>query len=66
MRRPELKPYRVMIPGGVETTLMLSEATASTEYPTAREVKPGVVETKKPAVKRTSRRNTAKRQAKKD
>ena len=65
MRRPELKPYRVMIPGGVETTLMLSEATASTEYPTAREVKPGVVEAKKPAAKRTSRK-TAKRQAKKD
>lgn len=65
MRRPELKPYRVMIPGGVETTLMLSEATASTEYPTAREVKPGVVETKKPPAKRTSRK-TAKRQAKKD
>lgn len=65
MRRPELKPYRVMIPGGVETTLMLSEATASSEYPTAREVKPGVVETKKSAAKRTSRK-TAKRQAKKN
>lgn len=55
MARPELKPFRVMIPGGFEATLMLSQETAERDYPTAREVKPGVVETKQAAPKRAPR-----------
>jgi len=60
MARPELKPFRVMIPGGFEATLMLSQETAKRDYPTAREVKPGAVETKQAAPKRAPRRKTTR------
>ncbi|APT92696.1 hypothetical protein CPHO_07095 [Corynebacterium phocae] len=61
-----LKPFRVRLASGLETNLMLDPETALSRYPDAREVKPGVVETKAPAVKKAApRRRSVKKPAEK-
>lgn len=58
MAESELRPYRVVLRSGLETTLLLSEETAERDYPTAREVKVTPVETKAPRRKSPAHRKT--------
>ncbi|HAT1360267.1 MULTISPECIES: hypothetical protein [Corynebacterium] len=57
MAESDLRPYRVVLRSGFETTLMLSRETAERDYPTAREVATGGIETKDGAPKKSGGRS---------